>query len=511
VNKKVVWIVLGAAFYLALVPLLPGEATMAALPPVQEISYYPRNHAWLEFWANWPDALQEMDADLDPIRDLGANTVRIFVHPGAFNYPGVPTPAQLERFEEALGLIDAHELRAHVNLFDCWWSWPEIVDSRAWMAKMVGPYRDDPRIALWELQNEVPLYDEKGQKNQAVHDWVRALFPDLKQLAGSTPCTVSVSHVEWLQDIKTLTGSTPPDLYSLHWYPDSLLTWTATLTATLQRAQELVGGDRLLLGEFGAETSTFTEDTQADLYRDVLYYAHQQGIVHLGQWTLYDFPEGTAQCDPATPASCAERHFGIYRLDGSPKPAAQVLRDAFHGRFPSSPGPALVHNPSFEEWDSCAGRLRNWFPWDERWTEEYWFEQDCTEAHTGVCSVRVGGVPTMTVGLYNGPALSLDLAPGKRYSLEGYARAHRLDGEAWIAFSWFDASGAWLNRDSRSNPISGTIAEWTRLYIDGVEPPPGAAYVQVFAQVGPASSGARVWFDGVTTLAHKAHLPLLQR
>ena len=323
---------------------------------------------------------------------------------------------------------------------------------------------------------------------------------------------MSVSHVEWLADIQSLTAPTTPDLYSLHWYPDSLLTWTATLTPTLQRAKELVGADRLLLGEFGAETSTFTEDTQADLYRDVLYYAHQQGIVHLGQWTLYDFPAGTTQCDPATPASCAERHFGIYRLDGSPKPAAQVLRDAFHDQFPPAPGLALVRNPSFEEWDSCAGRLRNWFPWDEGWTEEYWFEQDCTKVHTGDCSVRVAGVPTMAVGLYNGPALVVErAAPGQRYSLEGYARSEGLDGEAWIAFSWFDENGGWLDRDDRSNPITGTVTGWTRLLIDNVEPPAGAAYVQVFAQVSAADPSARVWFDDVTTLVHRAHLPLVQR
>jgi hypothetical protein len=504
-NKRISLILLGAA--LVSILLLPGRLARAALPPIQEISYYPRNHAWLKFWTEWPATQLEMDADLDLMRDLGANTVRIFVHPNAFGYPGVPTPAQLGRLEDALALIDDHQLKAHLTLFDCWWSWHEIEASKAWMAAIVGPYRDDPRIAMWELQNEVPLYDQEGRKNQAVHDWVQALFPDLKQLAGDTPCTVSVSHVEWLEDIQDLTDP-EPDLYSLHWYPDSLLTWTTPLAATLRRAKERVGADKLLLGESGIHTCCLSEDTQADLYRDVLYTAHQEGILHLGQWTLYDFPEGTAQCNPAAPASCAERHFGLYRLDGSPKPAAQVLRDAFHGQFPSSPAPALVRNLSFEGTclEECG--LDNWRPWDEEWTGQCWFEQDCTAAHSGNCSVRVQGVPTMTVGLYNVPGMPVRRA---RYSLEGFVKADGLDGTAWIALVWFDENEVWLGKDSRSNPITGTVTEWTRLLINGVEPPPEAAYVQVFAQVGPASSDARVWFDDITTLVHRAHLPLVQR
>ena len=501
---------LALAAALVMVFLLPGRTTRAALPPLEEISYYPRNHAWLQFWADWPATALEMDEDMHLIRALGANTVRFFVHPNAFNYPDLPTSAQLDRFEEALALVDAHGLQAHVTLFDCWWSWHEIEASRAWLAAIVGPYRDDPRIAAWELQNEVDL------SQQVVRDWVQTLFPDLKGLAGDTPCTVSVFNVEWLKDVQDLTAPATPDLYSLHWYPALPLTWTTPLTATLQRAKELVGVDKLLLGEFGIDTYRVSETTQADLYHDVLHTAHQQGIVHLGQWTLYDFPEGTAQCDPATPAPAPELHFGLYRLDGSPKPAAQILRDAFHGRFPSSPSPAIVRNPSFEGANPSGGRLDDWYPWDEQWTGRTWFDRDCSEARSGNCSVRVQGVPTMTVGLYNAPALpiehALSAARDRRYSLEGYAKTAGLEGEVRLVFSWSGADEQWLNQDTRSEPLTGThVTEWTRLHIDDVEPPPQAAYVQVFAQVSSTHPLSWVWFDDITTLVERVHLPLVQR
>jgi hypothetical protein len=489
--------------------VLSGPASSASLPPIKEISYYPRSYAWLEFWETWPAAKPEMDADLDLIHDVGANTVRIFVHPHALSYPDPPTKEQKRDFREVIELVEAHGLKAHVTLFDCWWSWDEIDASKAWMADLVAAYRGDPRIAVWELQNEVPLYDEEGRKNQVVHDWVEALFPYLKQLAGDTPCTVSVSHVEWLADVKRLTGDRP-DLYSLHWYPPSWLTWTSTLTATLQRAKELVNEDKLLLGEFGIETSTFTEATQADLYRDVLYYARQEDIVHLGAWTLHDFPEGTKRCDPAKEAPCEERYFGIYREDGTSKPAAQVLKDAYHGRFPTAPSPSFVRNPSFEERRECSAELKNWGAWSEPppWTT--WYEQDCTEARIGDCSVRVQGVPSLTVGLYNIPGFPIE--SGKRYSLEGYAKTEALQGQVRLVFSWSKAGSEWLDKDSKSEPITGAnVTEWTRLHIDRVLPPDEAAYGQVFVQVRSTHTSTLVWVDDVTTLVYRSHLPLVLR
>ena len=493
---------LAAALLATLV--LAGRTSTASRAPLKEVSYYPRNHAWLKFWEDWPDTVHEMDEDLDRIAGLGANTVRIFVHPAAFHYPAAPTPAQLGRLEEALATIAAHGLQAHVTLFDCWWSWPEIEASKAWMAGIVGAHQNDPRVAVWELQNEVDL------SRPVVRDWVRALFPYLKRLAGDTPCTLSVLDVEWLDDVQALTAPTTPDLYSLHWYPPSPLTWTTTLSATLQRAVELVGADRLLLGEFGFHTCCFTEATQADLYRDVLYTARQQGIVHLGQWTLYDFPAGTAQCDPQTAASCAERHFGVYRLDGSPKPAAEVLRDAFHDHYPASPSPSLVRNESFEEGGANGCERANWRPWDEQWTGQPRYQRDCATAHSGRCSVRVSGSPTMTVGLYNVPALALE--KGRQYSLAGYARADGLgESEAWLVFSCFDGDGNWIGNHGRSEPLRGTVRPWTRLRVEGVTFPEDAAFCQVFAQVGPAPPQAVVWFDDVTTLFERVRLPLMWR
>jgi hypothetical protein len=496
-----------SALLLALILLtlvLAGAALAddaSSLPAIREISYYPRHHAWLAFWEDWEQTRAEMDTDLDLLQALGANTVRIFVHPSRFNYPAPPTQAQLDDLESALQLIADHGLQAHVTLFDCWWSWAEIEPSRSWLAALVTPHRADPRIALWELQNEADLSQE------VVRDWVAALFPYLKQLAGGTPCTVSVNDVEWLADVQALTAPHPPDVYSLHWYPSSPLSWTTPISATLARARELVGSGELLVGEFGSDTYRLSATAQADLYRDLLYTAHRGGVSHFGAWTLYDFPPGTQQC-AADPAPPPELHFGLYRLDGSPKPAAVILSAAFHGDFPSHSSPAVVHNTSFEELNPDSGRLEDWCPWDERWSGADWFVQDCTTAHAGHCSVQVRGVPTMTVGLYQCPGLPIE--PGRRYSLEGYTQAQNLDGWARLTLAWFDCDERWLAQDAFSNLLTDTqTSRWTRLSIDRVTPPAAACYYQVYAQVDSSDPQTVIWFDDLTTLVAKSYLPLL--
>ncbi|MEJ2209110.1 MAG: cellulase family glycosylhydrolase [Anaerolineae bacterium] len=478
-----------------------APATCTSLEPLREINYYPRQHAWLEFWPNWPDTRAEMDADLDLVRDLGANVVRIFVHPNAIGYP-VPGDAFAGYFEDALTLIDDHGLKAHVTLFDCWWSWDDVQASEDWLDAVVGPYSGDPRIAVWELQNEVDL------SQQVVRDWIQAVFPHLKGLAGSTPCTISVNDVEWLDDVKALTGATPPDLYSLHWYPSSLLRWTTPLPAAIDRARELIGSAELLLGEFGTNTYHVSEASQAYLYRDVLYHANQKQVVHLGAWTLYDFPEGVAQCTP-DPAPDTERYFGLYRLDGTPKPAAAVLKRAFHGDFPQTPVPDVMLNTSFEQINLASGLVDNWQPWDQFWSGEQRFVQDCEVAFRGDCSLRVLATPGTMAGMFYAPGLPV--TPGRSYYLEGHVRTADLDGWARIVLAWFDCDENWLAQDVYAETTEPNTANWAPLRIVDAAPPANACYFQVYGQVSVADPLSRVWFDDVTILGHRIYLPLLVR
>jgi hypothetical protein len=184
------------------------------------------------------------------------------------------------------------------------------------------------------------------------------------------------------------------------------------------------------------------------------------------------------------------------------------MSDVFRGSVPRGPSPAIPLNASFERWDSRRQQVEDWRPWDEVWSGERWFAQECLVAHDGACSVGASKWPTMTVGIYY--ALGLPVEPTRRYWFEGYGLAHGLDGEAWIALSWFDAEGDWLSQDSRSPSLTGTTSGWTQLAIDGVAPPPNAVYARMFAQARSENPQARVWFDDLMLYSSKLYLPLLR-
>jgi hypothetical protein len=468
---------------------------------LKEINYYPKDHAWEKMWEEWPAAKIEMDQDLDRIAALGFNTVRIFLHPNVFGYltpSHMPDSTQLGRFEEALALIDAHGLKAHVTLFDCWGDWGDIDGSKTWLTEIVVPHQNDSRIAIWELKNEV-IFDPSKPDYQLIRDWFQALFPFLKAQAGNTPVTVSVYNVEWLADVKALAGATPPDIYSLHWYPDNFYSWTLAFPTVIDRARELIGQADLLIGEFGLSTYTYSDTVQADLTRDVLYYAHQKGITNVGFWTLNDFPPGTLICCALPEAE--QWYYGLYRTDGTQKPAASILQAAFHGNPPSSLSPRRILNPSFEDLNPYSGYLDNWWPWDVNWTGHHWEDQDCTKAHTGNCSAKLhvpngtDGPVGMTVGLRKAPPFLL-IDPEQHYSLEGWVQTENLDGSACITFSWFDDQDTWIS-NTTTCVTDSDLTEWTPIRIIDAPPPSNAVYAEVFLQVSSNNPSSLVWFDDI--------------
>lgn len=476
-------------------PPQPRESVTA----LKEFSYYPKDYAWERFWQNCAQAKTAMDADLDKIQALGANTVRIFLVPHAMGYPALTNQSKT-CFNDVLVLIAAHNLKAHVNLFDCWESWTEIASSKAWLDAVVLPRKDDPRIALWELRNEAGL-DKAPIKN-----WVQVMFPYLKQQAGSTPATVSVSKVEWLQELKTLTGSTPPDVYSLHWYPGTM-SWTGAFPTVIDSALAVVPKEKLLIGEVGLSTYAYSDASQLGLFNDVFYYAGQKGITSLGVWTLNDFPAGTAQCGGYMPKA-EEWYFGLYRTDGASKPAESVVREGFHGSYPTGLRASLLLNPSFEGLNFYSKTLDNWWPWDEKWTGEFWGTQDCAVAHSGKCSALLTADGMKATGLYTSPALPV--TPGRPYSAEAYVLTSSLTGWARITLSWFKASGEWIEQTTSEQVTDANLTQWKLIRAGEVTAPADASSVQVHIQMYSSDTNSRVWFDDVRLVSARVYLPAVR-
>src|SRR5205814_176343 len=78
--------------------------------------------------------------------------------------------------------------------------------------------------------------------------------------------------------------------------------------------------------ELSTAQADYSEGTQQFLYRSMLGDAKAAGLAGVVQWTLWDFPRGSAGNKQK---AALEEWFGLVRLDGSFKPAAADFRDSY--------------------------------------------------------------------------------------------------------------------------------------------------------------------------------------
>jgi len=113
-----------------------------------------------------------IDRDLDRIRSLGLNTIRIFVPFEQFGGPQ-PDPAMVERLGDLLDRAGAHDQRVIVTLFDFWTGydllrWP---DGDRQLEVLLDRYQSHPAILAWDLKNE-PDLDYKSAGRDTVDGWL---------------------------------------------------------------------------------------------------------------------------------------------------------------------------------------------------------------------------------------------------------------------------------------------------------------------------------------------------
>jgi hypothetical protein len=304
-------------------PPITQASTEATLQGLREMNYYPTTDGWGGVWGDWRPAM--LNADMARIASLGANAVRVFVQPAAFGFP-TPMPRYLSELAQMVSIAASHGLRVHLTLFDLWHDYANIAASRQWAAMILRPFYRDPRIAVVELQNEI------DPDSFVATTWAKAMLPAIRADSGA-PVTVSVGGWDSAAELGRLVsalGSAQPDFYDLHAYgPPS------DAPRVFQTAKQLVGGRPLFIGETGYSTSPLNlaipgvvpttaahESEQAAYFSAIEQDTRSAGLPPAAPWTLYDFAS-TKYIDPV------EQHFGLFRLDGSAKPAAAVVKAFF--------------------------------------------------------------------------------------------------------------------------------------------------------------------------------------
>jgi endo-1,4-beta-mannosidase len=318
------------------VPQRPAEA--ASQPRVQtlldnlkELNYYPEYDAWTNMWTRFHPT--EIDQDFARIQGLGFNTVRIILQatPGAFDYPA-PTSAELQQLVQVVTLAATHHLQVHLTLFDAWDQYTDIVGSQQWADAIVKPYAADPRVSIIEVQNEMPLTPDSLT-------WAQMMIPYVQSIDGGIPVTISESGLSRLQQLVQALYATAPDFYDFHDYE-----YDGQFYQTLTQVNALLDGAQFLLGETGYSTypqspqgfagtahNTVAQEAQQEYYYRMLVYAtNALGLPFPAPWIYSDFSL-TAFPNPPQPGTLFQAYFGVFRLDGSEKPAAETIANLLSG------------------------------------------------------------------------------------------------------------------------------------------------------------------------------------
>lgn len=471
--------------------------------PYRIINYYPRDHAWEAMWEQWDDAAVAMDADMATVHDLGANTVRLFIHPSQFGWDEEghrPSTDDMEHLEQALELIRDHDLRAMPTLFDLMdVTSLSTEDCLEWMEGLFDQLSAEGRdtVAVWELKNEFDLTDPLQLA------WTEAMFPSFKNLAADTPVSLSISmtaggvQTPWGESLEAAMQSTDADFFGIHWYPPNDTIWLATAADDLAQAVAIVQDpSRLILGEIGYTTSgPLAEGGQAQVVAHLFNAAADLGIDDVGVWILHDFPDGTWIGDGEAPVE--ELGFGLLRLDGTEKQAAATVREMFTGGTPDQT--QVLLNNDFEQVDPRSGELDGWIAW----TDEDWFVgdlvQDTTVAHGGSASARITVQDGMTTGMFQLPAFPVD--PAATYTLTGWARKDDPGAEVQLVLSWFSWDGEEdpPHIGNSTSPITANPEdEWFAMELETTVPDPATIFVQIFVHVSNTPAGTSVWIDDLS-------------
>jgi hypothetical protein len=479
----------------AAVIVVPNGATARGLVrlnvprDLKVVSYFPTNAGWTKMWTDWQP--ERIGADLQRAAALHANTVRAIVQPTVFGYPH-PSALDAGLLDQFVALAAAHRLHVQLTLFDWWYRWRDLAGSRTWARELLAPYANDPRIAFVEVRNEV-------LPKPQVARWLRAMIPFVRKvLGGHIPVTVSVAGrrpAARLARLAHALRNVRPDFWDVHEFGGG----AERMYDSVERAAAAVAPQPLWVGETGYPTTTAStgyggvpltdsaqEAAQAHFLATASWAAHAAGLPAIGVWALDDLVP-SAVPDRSAPPSDPELHFGLFRADGTAKPAASVIRTLFtRGVAPAA------FNGGFEQ--AVTSEAGTAVPAQWSMDGDAAFAEDAELRRQGTSSARITlSSPGATASLSVVPPDAV-VRPRTQVVARAWAERSSATGRVLLVVEWRNANDRLLRRDA-SPALSAPAGGWHQLVVAS-RAPRGAAYARIDLVV--RGTADPVWFDDVS-------------
>ncbi|MCS7251097.1 MAG: cellulase family glycosylhydrolase [Anaerolineae bacterium] len=238
--------------------------------------------------------------------------------------------------------------------------------------------RDHPALLAWDLGNEPDLVLRPRTLEAAAY-WLSTLSQALREIDPAHPITIGFHSPVLEEDLGFRIRALAPmlDFLCMHAYStyaswarhpldEQILPFLTRLTASLS-------GKPVLFEEFGlptappgqptqrihiqledrlSETLLISEEEAAAFYERALEALHRAGAVGAFLWCFGDYHPDLWDRPPFD-RLVHERHFGLLRPDGSPKPAVEVVARFAAQKRPILPSPSPLPVP--EDYEAHPG------------------------------------------------------------------------------------------------------------------------------------------------------------
>jgi endo-1,4-beta-mannosidase len=180
---------------------------------------------------------------------------------------------------------------------------------------IVTRYLNEPAILAWDLRNEGDVDYIRGYAHRVdVSAWLTRMTIDVRAHDPNHLITAG-----WNED----SGATADqvDFVSFHHWStaDSLHNRTAALRVTTSKP--------IVVEEIGYSTASTGEANQATYLQEALQTAESDQLAGWIVWQAFDTRPEWACNPPDCPGTdSAQYYFGLWRTDGTPKPAAQAIQ-----------------------------------------------------------------------------------------------------------------------------------------------------------------------------------------
>lgn len=354
------------------------------------VNYWPASSA-MRWWRRFDET--EVDRDFARIRDAGGDLVRFFLLWEDFQpEPDVISERALAHLVTVADTAQRHGLRIMPTLFTGhmsganfvpewalaygsassprfrvisrdrvveramrnWYVDPLVLGAQALLARECArALAGHPALSRWDLGNEnsnccVPPTSDDGVR------WLERMASEIRSADASCGITIGI-HMEDLEENRRIGPAEAArvcDVLCMHGYPiyaswsrspvdPELLAFLADVTRWLAGLKKDV-----LFAEFGAPTtngdpeaeriaggSLLTEEEAARYTAAAFERLRTAGATGGLVWCYADY-DRAIWSEPPLDRSPHERHFGLWRADGTPKPAAATLAGARGPRLP---------------------------------------------------------------------------------------------------------------------------------------------------------------------------------